>query len=476
MTQRIYDSRQQEIVEFQPLVPGRVSMYVCGPTVQSAPHIGHLRSALVYDQLRRWFTATGHEVTLIRNVTDIDDKILENAKRGQEAGGSEEWWALAYRVEREFNAAYDALGVLSPTYEPRATANIQQMIDLISLLIARGHAYQADDGSANVYFATATFPEYGELTRQRLADMADAGEGDARGKRDPRDFALWKAHRESEPASAAWDSPWGKGRPGWHIECSAMATRYLGTQFDMHGGGLDLRFPHHENELAQSRAAGHQFAKHWLHNGLVHTDGQKMSKSLGNSLFAADLLAHARPIVLRYFLGSAHYRSVLEYSPKLLAEAESAFSRIEGFLERAAEARDAAGIGQATASRPAEFDAAMLDDFAIPQALAVLHGTVRDGNSLLAAGDTQGAAVREAEVLAMLDVLGLNPRDPQWATAAGGDSAAAALDKLVAELVAERQQARAERDFATADAIRDRLAGAGIELADTANGATWSIK
>ncbi|UOQ56492.1 cysteine--tRNA ligase [Leucobacter allii] len=493
MKQRIYDSHAQEVVDFVPREPGRVGLYVCGPTVQSAPHIGHLRSALVYDQMRRWFAVTGHEVTLIRNVTDIDDKILDHARRAQEEdGASEAWWALAYRVEREFTAAYDALGVLAPTYEPRATANIQEMIALIERLVERGHAYPAADGSASVYFDTASWPAYGALTRQRREQMEDAADSEPVGKRDPRDFALWKAHRAGEPESAAWPSPWGPGRPGWHIECSAMATRYLGEEFDIHGGGLDLRFPHHENELAQSQAAGQAFARHWIHNGLVSTGGQKMSKSLGNSLFAADLLARARPIVLRYFLGSAHYRSVLEFSDGSLAEADAAFSRIEGFLDRAegfgnafrdpadgAELREAVSETAVRAEHlPAEFSAAMRDDFAVPQALAALHGAVRAGNAAIDEGDEAEAAARAREVVAMLGVLGLNPRDPRWASGtdgAGGDAAEAALDSLVDDLLAQRTAARADRDFATSDAIRDRLAAAGIALEDTPNGPRWSL-
>ncbi|TDP95529.1 cysteinyl-tRNA synthetase [Leucobacter luti] len=478
MKQRIYDSRAQAVVDFEPREPGRVGLYVCGPTVQSAPHIGHLRSGLVYDQMRRWFEATGHDVTLIRNVTDIDDKILDNARAGQAAGGSEEWWALAYRVEREFTAAYDALGILPPTYEPRATANVAQMVDLIELLIARGHAYVAADGSASVYFDTASWPEYGALTRQRRDQMEDAADSEPVGKRDPRDFALWKAYRESEPESASWPSPWGRGRPGWHIECSAMAQRYLGEAFDIHGGGLDLRFPHHENELAQSHAAGHAFAQHWVHNGLVNTGGQKMSKSLGNSLFAADLLAQARPIVLRYYLGAAHYRSVLDYSEGSLAEAEAAFSRIEGFLDRA----EAWGVDLAlpvetdalAAVLPADFVAAMLDDFAVPQALAVLHQTVRAGNSAL---DAKGAADSDQirtytyQALGMLNALGLNPRDAHWVA----PERTTALDSLVTDLIAQRSEARANRDFAKSDEIRDALQQAGIALEDTATGTRWSL-
>ncbi|MDI6023921.1 cysteine--tRNA ligase [Leucobacter sp. UT-8R-CII-1-4] len=496
MKQRIYDSRMQSVVDFDPIKAGEVGMYVCGPTVQSAPHIGHLRSALVYDQIRRWFSATGHQVTLIRNVTDIDDKILDNARIAQESGGSEPWWALAYRVEREFTAAYDALGVLAPVYEPRATANIAEMVELIEQLIERGHAYQAEDGTASVYFDTASWPEYGALTRQRREQMEDAADSEPVGKRDPRDFALWKAYREHEPESASWPSPWGRGRPGWHIECSAMAAHYLGDAFDIHGGGLDLRFPHHENELAQSTAAGQSFAKHWIHNGLVNTGGQKMSKSLGNSLFAADLLTATRPLVLRYFLGSAHYRSVLEFSESSLDEAAAAFSRIEGFLERAwdhlAASKEDATAGEAFAALylsplegkasaemlPAAFSEAMLDDFGIPQALAALHGAVRAGNVAIDENNSEALIARAAEVVAMLDVLGLDPRSEQWADqSANGDSAREqqALDTLITGMLAERRAARDARDFATSDAIRDRLTAAGIALEDGQQETRWSL-
>lgn len=485
MKQRIYDSRQQAVVDFEPIVPGEVGMYVCGPTVQSAPHIGHLRSALAYDQIRRWFEATGQRVTLIRNVTDIDDKILDNARIAQQAGGREPWWALAYRVERDFTSAYDALGVLAPVYEPRATANIAEMVALIELLIERGHAYQALDGSASVYFDTASWPEYGALTRQRREQMEDAADSDpltAAGKRDARDFALWKATRDGEPESASWPSPWGRGRPGWHIECSAMATRYLGEQFDIHGGGLDLRFPHHENELAQSAAAGHGFAKHWIHNGMVNTGGQKMSKSLGNSLFAHDLLAATRPIVLRYFLGSAHYRSVLEFSDSSLEEAAAAFSRIEGFLDRAASVAPSAlpaplrgAVTQADV--PAAFAEALLDDFGMPQALAALHGAVRAGNIAIDEGDETALAGRAAEVVAMLDVLGLDPRAENWreGTDAGSVREQQALGTLIDGMLADRREARANKDFATSDAIRDRLTGAGVALEDSQHETRWSL-
>jgi len=313
VTVRLYDSKDQSLRDFVPLIEGRVGMYVCGPTVQSSPHIGHLRSALAYDIMRRWFAYRGYDVTFVRNVTDIDDKIL--AAADEEDSKFEEWWALAYRVELEFTAAYASLGILPPTYEPRATASVQQMQQLIGVLIERGHAYPAPDDSGDVYFDTSSWPAYGELTHQSRDHMEAAADADPRGKRDPRDFALWKGRKPEEPASAAWESPWGPGRPGWHIECSAMASRYLGEEFDLHGGGLDLRFPHHENELAQSTAAGHGFARYWVHNGLVNVGGQKMSKSLGNSVYASDLLELASPLAVRYLLGAAHYRSTLDYAP-----------------------------------------------------------------------------------------------------------------------------------------------------------------
>jgi cysteinyl-tRNA synthetase len=281
--------------------------------VQSSPHVGHLRSALTYDVLVRWLEVLGNRVTLVRNITDIDDKVLVNA-----AAAGEDWRALAQRSEREFHAVYTRMGVRPPTYEPRATGHVTQMITLISRLIEAGHAYAADDGTGDVFFATESWPDYGSLTRQLGDDMESDETADDRGKRNPRDFALWKGHKTGDPASASWPAPWGPGRPGWHIECSAMAVDYLGPVFDIHGGGLDLRFPHHENELAQSSAVGDAFARYWLHNGLVAIAGQKMSKSLGNSVFAADLLSEARPIVVRYLLGSAHYRSTLELHTEAL--------------------------------------------------------------------------------------------------------------------------------------------------------------
>ncbi|GGA62847.1 cysteine--tRNA ligase [Pseudoclavibacter endophyticus] len=470
MTQRFYDTKTQALRDFAPLVPGEVSMYVCGPTVQSGPHVGHIRSALVYDQLRRWLEFRGVRVTLVRNVTDIDDKTLANAT------DTEPWWALAYRVEREFTRAYARLGIRPPTYEPRATASIMEMQAIIRRLIERGHAYVAADGTGDVYFETSTWPEYGSLTHQRTAEMEPADDGAPRAKRGPHDFALWKGRKPGEPESASWPSPWGPGRPGWHIECSAMSTKYLGDTFDIHGGGLDLRFPHHENEMAQSNAAGHAFARTWLHNGLVNFRGQKMSKSVGNIVTAADLFAQARPIVIRYVLGAAHYRSVIELNDDSMAEGEAAFARIESFLGRAESLLRAAGRDIPPAAPvTADFEAAMLDDLAIPQALAALHGEITRGNQAADANDTDGVEVALAAVGAMLDVLGIDPRTPEWAGDTGSDRETAALATLVEQLLEQRREARSAKDFTAADRIRDALAGAGITVADSPTGTTWSV-
>ncbi|CAN5405838.1 cysteine--tRNA ligase [soil metagenome] len=469
MTVRLYDSRTQSLRELEPLEPGRIGMYVCGPTVQASPHIGHLRSALVYDLWRRWLSTRGYAVTFVRNVTDIDDKILANAT------AAEEWWALAYRVELEFSAGYSAIGILPPTYEPRATASVAQMQELIASLIERGHAYVADDGSGDVYFDVRTWSAYGDLTHQKLDDMSDSADAETRGKRDPHDFALWKGSKPTEPESASWTSPWGAGRPGWHIECSAMSKRYLGAAFDIHGGGLDLRFPHHENELAQSGAAGDASASYWVHNGLVNVEGQKMSKSLGNSVYAAELLSLARPVVVRFYLASAHYRSTIDYSRGALIEAESAFARIEGFLDRAA--RTLAGTHFASVGAPVvpeAFGAALDDDLGVPQALAVLHDSVRAGNTALDDGDLETAARLREEVVAMTEVLGVNPHSAAWSAHTDG-AASAALDALVQRLIDDRARARAGKDFAAADRIREELTAAGIVLEDASGGTHWSI-
>ncbi|MGV8852272.1 MAG: cysteine--tRNA ligase [Rhodoglobus sp.] len=475
MTIRLYDTRSASLVDLEPREPGKVGLYVCGPTVQAAPHIGHLRSALVYDIWRRWLTYRGLDVTLVRNVTDIDDKILNQAVDAAAAGSTEQWWALAYRVELEFTAGYNELGILPPTYEPRATANISEMREMIGTLIERGHAYAATDDSGDVYFDTQSWPTYGELTRQKLDDVVAAADADPRSKRDPRDFALWKGSKPTEPESASWSSPWGNGRPGWHIECSAMSRRYLGGAFDIHGGGLDLRFPHHENELAQSTAAGDDFAKHWVHNGMVNVNGQKMSKSLGNSVFARDLLDAARPIVVRYLLGAAHYRSTIDYTDGSLDEAEAAFERLEVFIERAARRlRDTRFDVANTDEVPEAFGDAMDDDLAVPQALAVVHDTIRSGNAALDDGDLAAVATARSQVVAMAQVLGINPLDPRWGSERS-EPAVAALLALVEKLIEDRNTARTAKDFAVADRIRDELSAAGITVEDDSTGSHWSL-
>jgi cysteinyl-tRNA synthetase len=478
---RLYDSATAGVRDFVPLVPGKAGIYVCGATPQSSPHVGHVRAAVAFDVLRRWLARSGYEVTLVRNVTDIDDKILV---KSAEAGRP--WWAHAYLFEREFDAAYAALNVLPATYAPRATGHVTEMVDLVERLVANGHAYAAKDGSGDVYFDVHSLPGYGSLTRQSLADLAPADDADARAKRDPRDFALWKGSKPTEPDSASWPTPWGRGRPGWHLECSAMATRYLGAQFDIHGGGIDLRFPHHENELAQSHAAGDPFARYWLHNGLVVVGGEKMSKSLGNGLTIETLVQHVRPVVLRYLLTAAHYRSSIEVGEGIgspegasrFAEAATAFERIEGFVQRADELLDGAiaALDPATVELPPRFVAAMDDDLGVSAALAVVHETVTAGNTALADRDLDAVAVAAGQVRAMTDVLGVDPFDPHWGAAAGDDAGLRqALDVLVRADLDARAAARKERDFGTADSIRNKLAAAGVLVEDTPEGARWSL-
>ena len=471
MTLRLYDTATRDVRDFVPLEVGKAGVYVCGLTVQSEPHVGHVRSAVNFDVLRRWLTHLGYDVTFIRNVTDIDDKILaKSAEQGRP------WFEIAYLMGRELEKALDAINVLPPTYQPGATGHVPEILELIAQLIARGHAYAAEDGSGDVYFDVRSWPSYGELTRQRLDDMEPAGDADPRGKRDPRDFALWKGwKKDSEPATAAWPAPYGPGRPGWHIECSAMAGKYLGPAFDIHGGGVDLRFPHHENEQAQSRAAGHPFASYWLHNAWITTAGEKMSKSLGNSLLVPSVLERVRGIELRFYMVSAHYRSHVEFSFEALDEAAQGFRRIEGFLDRAdALATDA---GPATGMPCADFVNAMDDDLGTPAAVAAIYDVVREGNRLLTDGDAVAVRGTAASVRAMLGVLGLDPADPAWGPATGADELlTAAVDALVADLVAERAEARAAKDFARADAIRDRLKAAGIALEDTPAGAKWTVE
>jgi len=460
---RLYDSLQQAVVDFDPINPGHVSMYVCGPTVQSQPHIGHLRSALVYDLWSRWLEYRGLDVTMVRNVTDIDDKILEKS-----AESGEPWWQLASWVEKEFHQASDALGIRRPALEPRATGDIPAMVSLIERLIERRHAYVADDGSGDVYFDVASWPHYGELTRQKTEDMVSSPESGG-AKRAPYDFALWKGHKNTEPDTAQWPAPWGAGRPGWHLECSAMSARYLGAQFDIHGGGLDLRFPHHENELAQSRAAGDPFARHWLHSALVMVNGQKMSKSLGNSIYASDWLGQSRPVVIRYALATAHYRSDIDIHEGFLDEASAAFGRIEGFLGRTAE------LASSAVAVPEDFARAMDDDLSIPQALATLHDTVRAGNQAVDSGNSGLATELRASVVSMLEVLGLNPESPQWVSTTPQEGNEA-LTAVVEAVIAARNEARAAKNFDLADSLRDVLSDAGVDVVDTDHGAEWSIR
>ena len=468
---RFYDSASATIREFEPVVPGEARIYYCGATVQGEPHLGHIRSALVFDQLSRWMRYRGLKVTTVRNVTDIDDKILAKSADSMQPGfegdfPNEQWWALAYRFEKVFAQAYAALGIDPPTYEPRATGHIPEMFALIQRLIDRGHAYPALDDSGDVYFDVRSWDKYGALTNQSVEDMQDSADADPRGKRDPRDFALWKGYKEGEPLTASWESPWGRGRPGWHLECSAMAGKYLGSRFDIHGGGLDLRFPHHENELAQSTAAGDDFANFWMHNGMVTYEGEKMSKSIGNTISPAQMLQMARPLVVRYYLGSAHYRSILDYRPSSLQEAATAIERVEAFL---AATQDVLKPGREV---PEAFAEAMDDDVNIPRALAVLHEQTRAGNAALAAGEDASEAANA--VMAMAEVLGLAQL---MSFNAEGTSGAEheALDALIQAVLAERADARAQKDWAKADAMRDLLASAGVQVKDGANGSTWSV-
>ncbi|WP_265522518.1 cysteine--tRNA ligase [Oerskovia flava] len=475
MTLRLFDTATRDVRDFAPLTPGEVGIYLCGATVQAAPHIGHMRSAVAFDVLVRWLSRTGSRVTLVRNVTDIDDKILA---KSAEAG--EPWWAWAATYERAFSAAYDALGVLPPTAEPRATGHVTDMVALMERLVERGHAYVT--GPGDVWFDVRSWPDYGSLTNQRLEDLSpapeDVGETSGTVKRDPRDFALWKAPKPGEPGTASWPTPFGRGRPGWHLECSAMARRYLGDTFDIHGGGLDLRFPHHENEQAQSHAAGYGFARHWLHSAWVTQGGTKMSKSLGNGLLVREVLATTSPAVLRYALASVQYRSMLEWTADTVAEATATWERLAGFVQRATERVGAVAAEEvADAELPTAFVTAMDDDLNVPAALAAVHEHLRAGNSALqdrtAAADTV-ARHHLVALRAMLDVLGLDPGSPRWADE--GDSRyAAALDAVVSAELAARAEARAARDFATSDAIRDRLAAAGIVVEDSADGARWTL-
>jgi cysteinyl-tRNA synthetase len=451
----LYDTKSRKVAPFKSLKPKQVGIYLCGATVQAPPHIGHIRSGVNFDILRRWLIASGYEVTFVRNVTDIDDKILHKAVHEETP-----WWAVAMKYERAFTDAYNALNVLPPTYEPRATGHITQMVQLMEKLINNGSAYAP--GNGDVYLEVRKLKEYLTLSNQKLDDLQSADDADLTYKKDPRDFALWKAAKAGDPS---WPTPWGDGRPGWHLECSAMAHAYLGEAFDIHGGGLDLIFPHHENEIAQSQAAGYKFANTWMHNAWVTTSGEKMSKSLGNSLQVQEILKKVRGIELRWYLGSAHYRSMLEFSFEALEESATAFGRIEAFLARA---KSVLGSDPQPLIA-AEFAAAMNDDLAVPQALAFIAESMRIGNT--SADDKKVIAKTAGEIRGALSILGCDPLDPVFATSKSND---AAMDGLIKLALEQREAARLRKDFAAADAIRDQIASLGVIVEDTPNGPRWS--
>jgi cysteinyl-tRNA synthetase len=455
----LYNTSDRTVSKFVPLNPGKVGIYLCGATVQAPPHIGHIRSGVNFDILRRWLSAVGYDVTFVRNVTDIDDKILHKAVHEEIP-----WWAVAMKYERAFTDAYAALNVLPPSYEPRATGHMTQMIQLMEKLIANGSAYAP--GNGDVYLEVRKLKSYLTLSNQKLDDLQSADDADLTYKKDPRDFALWKAAKPGDPS---WPTPWGDGRPGWHLECSAMAHAYLGEAFDIHGGGLDLIFPHHENEIAQSESAGWAFAKIWMHNAWVTTSGEKMSKSLGNSLQVMEILKKVRGIELRWYLGSAHYRSMLEFSFEALEESSVNFRRIEGFLQRAKELLKS----DIQPSISAQFTAAMNNDLAVPQALADISELVRIGNTAITENDLTALAKSASEVRGALEILGCDPFDPIFADSSNSKSEI--LDGLISLALEQRNAARARKDFAASDAIRDSLTALGITIEDTSTGSRWTV-
>ena len=451
----LYNTKSRTVSPFKPIKKGEVGIYLCGATVQAPPHIGHIRSGVNFDILRRWLIASGFNVTFVRNVTDIDDKILHKAVHEEIP-----WWQVAMKYERAFTEAYDALNVLPPSYEPRATGHITQMVELMQKLIDNGSAYAP--GNGDVYLEVRKLKEYLTLSNQKLDDLLSSDDSDSKYKKDPRDFTLWKAAKEGDPS---WPTPWGLGRPGWHLECSAMAHAYLGEAFDIHGGGLDLIFPHHENEIAQSKAAGYKFANTWMHNAWVTTSGEKMSKSLGNSLQVVEILKKVRGIELRWYLGSAHYRSMLEFSFEALNESATAFKRIEAFLSRAESI-----LGKAPEILIAdEFASAMNDDLAVPLGLAFISESMRIGNT--AGEDKKVLAKTAGEIRGALSILGCDPKDASFASGKSNDLAMDGLIKLALE---QREAARGRKDFTAADQIRDQIAALGITVEDTSNGPRWS--
>jgi len=522
----LYNSMTQKVEPIVPTItPGSVSIYLCGATVQGSPHIGHMRSSLVFDVMRRWLKHSGTEVRLIRNVTDIDDKILA---KSSEAGLP--WWQWAQVHEREFTKAYESLGIAPPTYEPRATGQIPEMIDLVQKLIDKGHAYVSRSGS--VYFDVSSFPEYGQLTHQGNATANDESENQVNqddscssdtleDKRSPRDFALWKAAKLEETKDASWDSPWSRGRPGWHLECSAMAHRYLGSTFDIHGGGIDLRFPHHENELAQSCAAGYESARHWVHNAWVTIKGEKMSKSMGNSLFVSDLVDKYGAAPLRLALVSVHYRSVIEFSEEMMSQHVNTWKRLSSavvsaykIVESMMNANSLSGGAINPVDAPldqiksralsSEFVIALNNDLNVPAAMTEVFKSVKhieklvaslnteiiasDGtensNDSISSKDSIGILVNSVLTLrAMLDVLGLDPLSEPWkqdtlhllSAESANSKDREILSCLIEQMIEERQQARESKNWELADRIRSNLAESGIVIEDTQSGTRWRI-
>ncbi len=465
---QIYSTLGRSLAPFEPVVPNKVGIYVCGPTVQSDPHVGHGRSAVAFDVLRRYLVWRGYDVTYVRNVTDIEDKIIQAART--EGISTDE---LARRVGASFERAQDDLAVLRPDIEPRATDHIDEILAMISELIDREIAYEAE---GDVYFSVRAHAGYGKLSGRNLDDLLSGARVEPTAhKRDPLDFALWKAAKPGEPS---WDAPWGPGRPGWHIECSAMARKYLGDTFDIHGGGSDLIFPHHENEIAQSEAAtGVRFAKYWLHNGMVTLSGEKMAKSTGHVIDLLGTLERYPPLAVRLLYLRAQYRSPLEFSEDLLVDATSSYERLAGFVRRTESLEDVAP----DASTMERFVEAMDDDINTPVALAVVFDAIKEGNRRIEAdGD---AASLAAAIRTMLDVLGLL----ETATVGLDDLAeelaelASAFDvesegppeDIVGRLVEARATARANRQWDVADRLRDQLAGVGIVIEDSADGVRW---
>ncbi len=480
---KIYDSLTRKKQEFDPVEPGKVGMYVCGVTVYDMCHIGHARSIVLFDVIYRYLMRKGYEVTYVRNFTDVDDKIINRAN-----DLNEDWKSLAERFINEFYVDMDGLGVLRPTHEPRATEHIARIQSLVEKLIVAGNAYEVE---GDVMFSVESFRGYGKLSGKKIDDLISGARVQVdEKKRNPLDFALWKGAKPGEPS---WPSPWGPGRPGWHIECSAMSTEYLGERFDIHGGGADLAFPHHENEIAQSEAAsGSQFAKYWIHNGFVNIRSEKMSKSLGNVLNIRDILQRVHPEALRLFLLSSHYRSPLDYNETSIREASAGLERLYSAMAAMKELIRADGTGD---DLPEElrrvterFSEAMDDDFNTPRSLAILFEAARAVNRMASHADGERDAIPSASKLTDINeeilglsrqVLGLLNEDAEEFVASKRKSGAADLEineEEILELMDQRAQARKQKRFADADKIRDDLLAKGIVLEDGPKGTVWKVK